>query len=95
MYNLVKYLSDTEEKKKIKVSIKPYSPNECIQQNNVDVIKKSIVGLRLSPTANVSIHCITEVCLTKRFTLKRVRMSSLFHMNIYFLSGMTYWKFYE
>ena len=51
MYMLI---SDNEEKRRIKVQIKPISPNENATQNNVDVIKKSIEGLRLSPTSHVS-----------------------------------------
>jgi hypothetical protein len=44
------FLSDNEEKRRIKVQIKPISPNDNHTQNNVDDIKKSIEGLRLSPT---------------------------------------------
>ena len=45
-------LVDSEVGKKIKVEIKP--ANGTTPTGNVDEIKKSIEGLRLSPTSNVS-----------------------------------------
>jgi len=50
---------DAEDRHKIKVEIKPYSPSETVPSNNVDDIKKSIEGLRLSPSTVVSIIALT------------------------------------
>lgn len=50
--------SDTDDRRnKIKVEIKPFSPSEGQApptNNNLDDIRKSIEGLRLSPGTNVS-----------------------------------------
>lgn len=51
-------MTDSEVGKKIKVEIKP--PNGTTPTGNVDEIRKSIEGLRLSPTSNVSICLIDK-----------------------------------
>ena len=53
-----KYILDSEDRRKIKVEIKPYSPHESVPSNNVDDLKRSIEGLRLSPSAMVCVACV-------------------------------------
>ena len=49
---------DGKQQSKIKVEIKPFSPNGAAPTGNVDDIRKSIEGLRLSPTSGVSTKLI-------------------------------------
>ena len=49
-------IPDSEVNKKFKVEIKPFSPNGSTPTGNVDDIRKSIEGLRLSPTSNVRVN---------------------------------------
>ncbi len=54
--------ADSEANRKIKVEIKPFSPNGTTPTDNVDDIRKSIEGLRLSPTSSVSAHTYQVKC---------------------------------
>ena len=58
---------DNEAGKKLRVEIKPISPNgKSTPSDNVDDIRTSVGMLRLSPTAGVSYHII--------YTRAQVRM---------------------